>query len=116
MKKLVLSFIYFVVTVSFSANVLATWYEGEVQEISSRGIEVERLYIKVFPDGKLESPNPAKCPGGFAGAAWITDGNSAKYAASIAIAALTTNRKVRLEIDDSKCYIDHPMIRWITLQ
>ena len=100
----------FVLSTNVSAD---TEYIGTVVSVAARGVGVERLYIKALPDGGITSPNPANCPGGWAGAAWITDGSSARYAGAIALTAKAANMKVRFTISDTSCYIDHPVMTWI---
>jgi hypothetical protein len=109
------STLFFTLGLSFATSASATWYVGTVQQVTSRGGGVERLYIAAVPDGATWTPNPAKCAGGFAGAAWVTDGSSAKYAMSVALLAKAMGLQVRFEISDTTCYIDHPVLNWITL-
>src|SRR5438093_7113302 len=107
-------FLMLALAIGFSTNVSAdTEYVGTVLSVAARGVDVERLYIKAIPDGATVSPNPANCPGGWAGAAWITDGSSARYAGAIALTAKAANMKVRFAISGNSCYIDHPVMTWI---
>jgi len=104
------------IALCFSQSTFATWYTVTVKSVISRGDGVERPYILTLPAGQSTTPNPANCPGVWAGAAWASEGSSARTAAAIALTAKAMGSTVSVEISDTACFAGSPIMNWIIVQ
>ncbi len=110
-KRIIVIAATFLFSIPYFAN--ATWYESQVVEVSARSQGgVDALYIRTE-----SNPNPAECPGSWAGARWSSDGLSLNLASSIALTAKIAEKTVRFNIDDSSCDVSGlPKMNWIQMK
>ena len=92
----------------------AEWYESKVNEVSAWGNAGDTPILFVRTD---LNPNPANCPGTWAGSAWVQKGESMNLAASIALSAKATGDQVRFHVVDNQCSTNGlPIIDWIQIR